>query len=274
MNVAILGAGYLGKEVASLWSKKSHHVTVTTRDPDRLEGLSHVAQKCVILKDSDVEILAPLILENELLLVTIAASNPDNYESAYLKTAQAIRQIAFESQTIRRIIYISSTSVYGDHQGLWVDETSELKAKSDQAKILIETERVYESLREIGWHVSILRLAEIYGPERELSKRLRSLEGQLLQGTGLNYSNMIHKDDAVAAIDYTLRHQLLGTYNLADDDHPTRQELYKEVALKFKLPAPRWNPKHVGFHQGNKRISNHKIKAEGFTFRHLHRVIE
>ncbi len=274
MNIAILGAGYLGKEVASLWSKKNHHVTVTTRHPERLEGLSHVAQKCVILKDSDEEILAPLILDNELLLVTIAASNPDNYESAYLKMAQAIRHIAFENQVIRRIIYTSSTSVYGDHQGLWVDETSELKAKSDQAKILIETERVYESLREIGWHVCILRLAEIYGPQRELSKRLKSMKGHTLPGAGLNHSNMIHQEDVVSAIDYALKHHLEGIYNLADDDHPTRQKLYEEVAHKFQLPLPKWDPKYDGFHQGNKRVSNHKIKSEGFSFRHLHRVVD
>ncbi len=273
MNIGVIGAGYLGKEVAALWTKRKHHVTVTTRSPEHLEALSHVAQKSIILKDSDGTVLAPLIHENEVLLVTVAASDPENYESTYLKTAQTIRLIGLESQTIRRIIYTSSTSVYGDHQGLWLDETAKLKAKSHQAKILIETERVYESLREIGWHVCILRLTELYGPGREISQRLSSLNGQRLPGTGQNYSNMVHQEDAIAAIDYALKHKLNGTYNLADDDHPTRLELYEEISKKFQLPMPQWDPAHVGIHGGNKRISNHKIKAEGFTFTHPHRVI-
>lgn len=273
MNIAILGAGYLGKEVAALWTKRGYHVTATTRHPERLESLSHVAQKCVILKESNEEILSPLILDNDLLLITIAASGPDFYESAYLKTAQAIRNLAQENQSSRRVIYTSSTSVYGDHQGLWVDETSDLKGKTEQSKILIETEKLLLSLQEIGWHVCILRLAEIYGPRREISTRLHSHKGSVLPGAGQNFSNMIHQEDAVAAIDYALRHHLEGVYNLADDDHPTRKELYDEVARKFHLPPVQWDPKYDSYHQGNKRVSNHKIKSEGFTFRYAHRAI-
>jgi len=274
MNIAILGAGYLGKQAAALWSQRKDHVTVTTRHAERLAELAPVAQKCIILKEADESVLASLVFENEALLVTIAAASPDNYESAYLHTAQAIRHIALKGSPIRRLIYTSSTSVYGDQQGLWVDETSELKAKSDKAKILIETERLYDSLKEIGWHVCILRLAEIYGPGRELSSRLRSHKGSTLPGNGANYSNMIHRDDAVAAIDYALRHQLRGIYNLADDDHPTRQALYQHVVEKFCLPPVKWSPSYDTFHAGNKRVSNHKIKSEGFVLHYPHRVID
>lgn len=274
MNIAILGAGYLGKKAAALWSKRNDHVTATTRHAERLPDLAHVAQKCIILKEANEESLMPLALDNDTLLVTIAAASPDNYESAYLHTAQAIRQIALRTKSIRRLIYTSSTSVYGDHHGLWVDETSELRAKSDKVKILIETEKTYESLQEIGWHVCILRLAELYGPGRELSLRLRLHKGSTLPGSGANYSNMIHQDDAVAAIDYALKHHLHGIYNLADDDHPTRQELYKSVVDKFSLPPVKWDPTYDSFHAGNKRVSNHKIKSEGFVFHHPHRVIE
>jgi NAD dependent epimerase/dehydratase family enzyme len=85
---------------------------------------------------------------------------------------------------------------------------------------------------------------------------------------------MVHRADVTAAIDYALRHRLDGIYNLADDDHPTRQELYNHIAEKLGLPAIQWDQNSDAYRGGNKRISNHKIKAKGFTFLYPHRVID
>ncbi len=274
MNILIIGCGYIGMEVASLWKKKGYHVTATTRNPDRLSELSKVSQKSIILKGNDEEELIPLIKNNDVIVVTIAADDPEHYESAYLNTSKILRHLALEMDLPRHLIYTSSTSVYGDHHGQWVNESSELVAKSEQAKILIETEKYYLSLQEIGWRVSIFRLSEIYGPERELSRRVRQLDGLVLPGTGDQYTNMIHRQDCGAAIDYALRHHLEGIYNLSDDDHPPRKELYDAISHKFQLPRVKWDPKHTSLHTGNKRVSNHKIKAEGFAFHHPHRVLD
>jgi len=273
-NIVIVGCGYIGSETASIWNKKGHHVTATTRSPERLDELSKVAQKSLILKGSDEDELIPLIANNELILVTIAADSLDHYESAYLQTAQLFRHLALEMDIPRHLIYTSSTSVYGDHNGLWVDEESDLLAKGEQGKILIESEKAYLSLQELGWHVCILRLSEIYGPGRELSKRVKQLENHTLPGTGNAFTNMIHKTDCSAAIDYAMRHNLEGIFNLSDDDHPTRQELYHQISEKFRLPKVKWDPTHKPLHNGNKRVSNHKIKAEGFIFRHPHRILD
>ncbi|MES2273200.1 MAG: SDR family oxidoreductase [Chlamydiota bacterium] len=273
-NIAIIGCGYIGMEVASIWSKKGHHVTATTRNPERLESLSKIAQKSLILKGNDGEELTPLITNNSILLVTIAADHPDDYESAYLNTAQIFRHLALEMDLPRRLIYTSSTSVYGDHHGLWVDETSHLHPKGEMAKILVETEKVYLSLSELGWEIAILRLAEIYGPGRELSKRVRQLKGHTLPGDGNNYTNMIHKTDCAASIDYALRHDLDGIFNVADDEHTPRKEVYDQISEKFHLPKVKWDPTLTPMHNGNKRVSNHKLKAEGFVFRHPVHVLD
>ena len=274
MNIVIIGCGYLGLETASIWKKSKHHVTATTRNPEKLDALSKVAQKTIILKGNDEDELAPLIAHNEVILVTIAADNPEHYESAYLNTAQLFRHLALEMDLPRQLIYTSSTSVYGDHHGQWVDETSELFGKSDQAKILIEAENLYLSLQELGWDICLLRLSEIYGPGRELSTRVKQMEGHILPGPGDPYTNMIHKQDCASAIDYALRHDLEGIFNLSDDDHPTRKELYDAVSKKFHLPKVKWDPNHTALHSGNKRVSNHKIKAAGFALRHPHRVLD
>lgn len=272
-SVAIIGCGYLGLEVAAGWSKKGYRITATTRTPDRLTELSQYAQKSLILR-GDPEEYMPIISANEALLISVAADAPEHYETTYLQTAQIFRQLALEMDLPRDLIYTSSTSVYGNHRGLWVDETSSLKAKGVQAKVLIETEKTFTSLEELGWNVCIFRLGEIYGPGREISERVRHLEGQVLPGAGDHYTNMIHKTDCALAIDYAMRYHLRGTYNLADDDHPTRKELYDQVSKRFHLPPVKWDPSLTGIHHGNKRVSNHKIKAEGFTFTYPHRVLD
>ncbi len=274
MNIVIVGCGYIGTEIAAIWKKKGYSVTATTRHPEKLDSLSRAAQKSVILKGNDEDDLAPLIANNDLILITIAADNPEHYESAYLNTAQIFRHLALEMDLPRHLIYISSTWIYGDYNGQWVDETSELLAKNEQARILIDAEKHYLSLQELGWHVCLLRFSEIYGPGRELSQRVKQFEGHILPGSGSHYTNMIHKADCIAAIDYALRHNLEGTYNIADDEHPTRKELYDTISQKFRLPKVKWAPNLTPLHTGNKRISNHKIKAEGFAFRYPLRVLD
>lgn len=274
MNIVVVGCGYLGMEIAALWKKAGHFVTATTRHPEKLDTLAKVSQRAVVLKGNDEDEIALLITHNDLIVVTIGADSPELYESAYLNTAQVFRHLALEMDLPRHLIYTSSTSVYGDHNGHFVDEMSALNANNAQGKILIDTEKQYLQLAELGWHVCILRLAEIYGPGRELSQRVRQMQGHVLPGTGNAYTNMVHTQDCTHAIDYAFRHHLEGAFNLADDDHPTRKELYDAVSAKFHLPKVKWDPSHTPLHAGNKRVSNHKIKAEGFAFRHPKRLLD
>ncbi len=273
-NVAIIGCGYVGIEVAKTLTKKGHHVTATTRKPERLDALSKVAQKSVILRGNDEDEFVPIIVNNETIIITIASDSSEHYESAYLHTAELFRHLALEMDLPRRLVYISSASIYGDHHGRWVDETSSLLAKGEQAKILIDAEKNYTSLEEIGWDVCVLRLADVYGPGRGISKRVRALLDHPIAGSGDQYTNMVHKEDCVGAINYALTHNLTGIYNLSDDDHPTRKELYDEVSKKGELSGITWDPNLSSLHSGSKRISNHKIHGAGYRFIHPHRTFD
>jgi nucleoside-diphosphate-sugar epimerase len=273
-NVAVLGCGYVGSEAAKIWRNRGLNVTATTRHPERLKLISEVSQKGILLKGNDESDLESLIATNETILVSIAADSPQDYDNAYRHTAQVFRNLALRMDQPRRLIYTSSTSVYGDHHGKFVDEDSHLLSKTESGHILIETERLYLSLQELGWHVCILRLAEIYGPGREISGRVRHNEGVSLAGTGEQFTNMVNRADCAGAIDYAFRHHLEGVFNVSDDDHPTRKELYQSVADLHHLSTPKWDPKLTSMHSGNKRVSNHKIKAQGFTFKHPHRILD
>jgi nucleoside-diphosphate-sugar epimerase len=273
-NIAVIGCGYIGSEAAHIWKNRGLHVTGTTRHSEKLDELAKVCQKGILVKENSEEEFATLIASNEALLVTIGADRPEDYDTAYRQIAHLFRHLALEMDIPRRLIYTSSTGVYGDHHGRFVDEESDLLAQSEQAKILIETEHLYHSLTELGWHVCILRLAEIYGPGRELSKRVKHYQNQPLPGTGEKYTNMVHKTDIAAAIDYALRHHLEGIFNLADDDHPTRNALYTAVANQHHLKPIQWDPNLPSMHNANYRASNHKIKSEGFVFRIPHRLLD
>lgn len=216
-----------------------------------------------------------MIATHDALLISIGADDPGQYESAYLNPAKMFRQLALEMKMPKTLIYTSSTSIYGDHNGHWVDETSTLHPATPASKILVEAEETYLSLKELGWSVAALRFAEIYGPGRELSRRVKNLKGHVLPGSGQQYTNMVHRDDCASAIDYCFQHHLTGVYNIADDVHPTRKDLYDEIAKKFSLPKVNWDPKLTGIllHVGNKRVSNHKVKSEGFAFAHPTRVL-
>lgn len=274
MNVAIIDCGYVGQEVASLLAKKGFHVTATTRSLEKLPELAHVAQKTVILKGNTEQEFVPLIAHNDVIIITTSVDHPEHFETVNLHTAHVFRKLALEIDLPRNLIYVSNTSVYGDHNGQWVDETSDLLAKGDSAKNLIEAEKTYASLEEIGWDVCIFRLAEVYGLGREISRRIRSLQGTALPGNGDSYTNMIHKADCAHAIQYALRHHLTGIFNLADEDHPLRHQFYDDVSHRFGIPHVQWNPSLASLHEGNKRVSIHKIKASGYTFLHPHRVLD
>lgn len=273
-HIAVIGCGYVGTELARLLSKKGHVVTCSTRSKKKFADLREVAQKTAICKGSDEKEISLLMKDQDVIIVTVGADSIDDYKNTYLRTAQSIRHAALARKTPKTLIYTSSTSVYGEHHGFWVDENSPTLAEAEHMKILLETEQTYLSLAELGWKVCIFRLAEIYGPDRTLASKVEDLQGHTLPEKGNTFTNMVHRDDIVKAIDYALNHHLEGIYNLADDDHPLRKELFDKLTKHFKLKPIDWDHHQLKLSRGNKRVSNHKIKAAGFVFNHPHRILD
>ncbi len=273
MNIAIIGCGYVGSNLAKFWSQKGYFVTCTTRTIKNAQNLENLCQKAMILKSTDLNDLEHLVQNNDLILVTVAADSIDDYENTYLAIAKFFRKVAQNFKKPKKLFYTSSSSVYGEHNGKWVDETSELLAKNDQGKVLIETENAFLSLKEFGWNVCIFRLSEIYGPQRDLASHMKRLQGNIIPGTGHNYTNMVHLEDIVGAIDYAFNHHLEGVFNLSDDDHVIRKELYNQLCDQMNLEHINWDVNLKRLHKGNKRVSNHKIKSQGYTFKYPHRIL-
>lgn len=264
MNIAIIGCGYIGLALATFWKKSTHHLTVTTRSPQKAIPLQPFADSVKILQGNDLEALQKLLQNQDIVVLTLAADHPDTYESTYLETAKTLKKALLHCPGVSQIIYTGSTSVYGDHAGAIVDEETTPLPTNTTNTILIKTEEELLSIASPSCKVCIFRLGEIYGPGRDLAERLRQINEAALPGTGENITNLIHRDDIVNAIDFALNNHLNGVFNLCNDVHIPRKELYEAICTREGLPSVKWNAAKKSIHSGNKTVSNEKIKHFGY----------
>lgn len=256
MKIGIIGCGYVGKAAALHWKSAGHEVIVTTRSLQRAYELRPIADLVYILSDDWHDLIKKL----DVVLLSVAPDAKSDYIQTYLRTTEALIQ-AVPNSNLQQIIYTSSTSVYGDHQGAWVDENSPLKPSNTNAQILVAAEQTLLNLRTA---VCIFRLGEIYGPNRSYEEKLRQNQGKVFPGTGENYMNRIHINDIVAALDLAVEKKLEGIYNLCDDMHMKRKEFYEKICESEQLPNVQWSPSVVSPHAGNKKVSNDKLKSFGW----------
>jgi nucleoside-diphosphate-sugar epimerase len=125
-NIAIIGCGYIGSETALLWKNQGHRVTSTTRHPEKLKEIAKCSQESVLIQGDNQKEFGALLSANDVLLISVGADHPDEYDTAYLQIARDFRSLAIEMKLPRRLIYTSSTSVYGDAGGQWIDEERDL----------------------------------------------------------------------------------------------------------------------------------------------------
>lgn len=265
MKIGILGCGYVGQATALPWKKEGHHVAVTTRKFERVSPLKNIANEVCLLTEHS---LPSFIAQQEALLISVAPDASSDYASTYLETAKRVTEQISNASNLRQIMYTSSTSLYGDQGGAWVDEEMPIQCLDNHRRILCETEQILLKTSSDNLHVCILRLGEIYGPGREIEERLKRMHHQPFAGNGESYTNLIHVNDIVNALHFALTHQLQGVYNLCSDFHMTRRQFYENICQKENIPSIQWDPTRTSVHGGNRRVSNQKIKNAGFTFQH------
>lgn len=231
MKILIIGAGYVGKALLSFWQNKGHQLFATTTSHDKIETLSKLTEKVFVT--SAVNFKEPLN-QFDAIVVAVAPKSKLSYEECYLKTTEYLK-----SQNPPYILYISSTSVYGDHDGDVVTIDSPLKNSHPNGKILIQAEKNISECKNF----CIVRLGGIYGPHRTLEDRALRLSGQFLQGNPHTPTNNSELSDIINTIDDLITHKKKGIYNLVDNDHPTKHDLYTKLSRKLKIPPPIFDQK-------------------------------
>ena len=192
----------------------------------------------------------------------------DGYRAAYVDgLRRVLGWLAQHGQRPKRVLFVSSSGVYGQQQGEWVDETSSADAQGYSGRIMLQAENLTLSS---GLPASVVRLTGIYGPGREW------LLGQVRQGYRVAtepplYGNRIHADDAAGLLAYLLQADARGVAlddcYIGVDDEPA--PLYEVVAwLREQLGVSHWAAESTVRRAGSKRCSNARAKALGWTPRY------
>ncbi len=175
------------------------------------------------------------------------------------------------SSQLQWLGYLSTTGVYGNRDGDWVDETSELKPGFDHQRRRVEAENQWRNLyREHQVPVHIFRLAGIYGPGRNLLQRVRAGTARRIDQPGLVF-NRIHVADVVQVLCASMEQPHPGAvYNVSDDLPSSPAEAVVFACDLLGVEAPPLTALEEaglskmgrGFYQTNKRVGNRKIKEE------------
>ena len=267
MKIGIIGCGYVGQACAKAWKDQGYNVSVTTRQPERVVQLSSIANAVYLLSPTNP--LKEFVKQQEIILISVAPNKGEDYHSTYLETVQEIVESFPDCLHLKQVIYTSSTSVYGDHEGEWVTELTPLQITSPQVEVLIKTEQTLLQDSFSNIKKCIFRLGEIYGPGRAIEDRLRRMSNKKFPGTGNSYTNLIHLTDIVYACDFALTQQLNGIFNLCNDNHFPRHVFYDYLCQMHQIPLIQWDPNQISLHAGNKRVSNQRLKDFGFIFQQL-----
>ncbi|NEP77805.1 MAG: SDR family oxidoreductase [Okeania sp. SIO3B3] len=270
MKIAIIGCGYVGTKVAKLWSQNGHQLTVTTTTPERVSELENVAQQVVVMKGHDPNAMKDVLQNQQVVLLSVGNRDRTGigYRKTYLETAQTLVTALKKAPNIQQVIYTASYSVYGDTNGEWVDENTPANPSTENGNILHETEQVLLSASTPQQRVCILRLGGIYGPGRELIKIFSRWGGKTRPGTGDDVTNWIHLDDIVGAVEFARERQLQGIYNLVNDLPIKGRELLDGLHKYQGLEKVSWDGSPSSMRPFNARVSNKKLRDEGFELVH------
>ena len=270
MQQLIIGCGYLGDRVARAWRDRGDDVAALTRSQQHADRFRLLGIHPVIGDVTDPNSLSGLP-EAQTVLYAVGFDRDSGHSQREVYVDGLRNVLDAIASRIDRFLYISSTSVYGQTDGEWVDETSESAPSRPNGRICLEAEHsVWQyfppnSPTPVG-NAIVLRLSGLYGPGRLLS-RIESLKaGEPLGGNPDAWLNLIHVDDAVTAVLACDERGVGGTTYLVSDDQPLkRREYYESLAKQVGAPLPTFDETGQSETEArnlNKRCRNRKLREE------------
>jgi nucleoside-diphosphate-sugar epimerase len=278
MNLFVFGLGYSALAFVTRHGASFAHVTGTVRSSDKAQRLAQklgTAGGFVPLVFDGSKAGADVLLALAQADVMLVSVPPGEHGDAAL---QALAQSDIATPALKRIVYLSTIGVYGDHQGGWIDEDSPSRPSAGRSHARLAAEEgwaQFAKARQIP--LDILRLAGIYGPGRNQLAALRSGTAKRIIKPGQVF-NRIHVDDIAAAVHACSVTQKPGAiYNVTDDEPAPPQEVVAFAAELLGVSPPpeqdfdtaELTPMARSFYGENKRVKNARIKRElGFSFQY------
>jgi len=216
MTVAILGCGYIGIELGRQLTE-THDVVGVRRSQAGIDAIEDAGFTGVQADLTDPESLASVPDADTIVFAASSGGRgADAAREIYVEGQRtALEHFCSRDNPPERYIYTSSTGVYGDHGGDWVDEETPLDPTTEKTSVLAEAERVaIDGAAELGVDGMVARLSGLYGPDRYRLERY--IEGPVTDG----YLNMVHQTDTAGAIAFMLRKDPDYDVVLVVDDEP------------------------------------------------------
>jgi nucleoside-diphosphate-sugar epimerase len=257
MNTLLsLGHGYSAAALARVLIPQGWRVIGTTRTPANMPAIASTGVE-PLLWPTD---LSPVLQQATHILASAA---PDAAGDPFLQAAGA----ALTAAPAKWVGYLSTTGVYGDHKGAWVDENTPLTPTSTRGEHRVLAENQWLAT---GLPVHIFRLAGIYGPGRGPFEKVRDGTARRLIKPGQVFSR-IHVDDIAATLAASIARPAPGTvYNVCDNDPAPPEDVLSHAARLLGLPDPPevdfatadLPPMVRSFYSESKRVSNRRIRQD------------
>jgi len=269
VHVTVLGCGYLGLALGERLLDAGHDVVGVRRSES---GLERVAERGIEPRRADATDAADLaaLPATDAVVYAVSGGRSGDPRTVYVEGLRAVVDAyGGRDESPERLLYVSSTGVYGDRDGDWVEEETALAPESDRERALVDAERVVaEAAPAAGIDGTVVRLAGLYGPDRYWTDRY--LDGPIVEG----YVNMVHRDDAAGAIAHLLDGDGAGgaTVNVVDDEPVSRWTFADWLAARTGRPEPekrsraaaRDDPAVSRRVLTSKRVANDRLRALGY----------
>ncbi len=260
-HVLVVGCGYVGLPLARSfveagWSTVG--LTGSKASAEKLAAEPFAVFPVDISSPNAFEGLPEPVFDLAVLCASSGRRGPAGYRAVFVDGVCNLRK----SLRLGHLVLTSSTSVYGQAEGDWVDESSPAEPLSETSQILRESENL---VLEHG--DTVARLAGIYGPGRCVPLRKLFQGNAVLEGEGERVMNQIHHNDAVSALRLLAERAPGGVFNVADNEPVTQREWYRWVCAELDRPLPPFGPRDLNRKRGwtNKRVSNRKLRSAGWT---------
>ncbi len=255
-----LGHGYSARALTGLLSHDEWSVHATTRSREKADAMAGNGVTIYVFPGDD---LTGALEEATHVLIS---AGPDGDGDPMLRHLRD--EIAARADSLKWVGYLSTTGVYGDHNGGWVDETTPLTPSTRRGQWRVAAESEWQAIPGLPLH--IFRLAGIYGPGRGPFAKVRAGTARRIIKPGQVFSR-IHVDDIARVLAASIARPNPGAiYNLCDDDPAPPQDVIAYAAELLGQPLPEamdfetadMTPMARSFYAESKRVSNTRIKEE------------
>ena len=263
MKLLIFGYGYTARTLVAEMNAAPGETRVTTRSADKAARLQAEGLTARVFPGTD--------MTEDLHWAThvLITAGPEDGHDPVL--AHARDAIAAAAHGLVWVGYLSTTGVYGDHSGGWVDEETPLTPSTARGRARVAAEGEWQALYHAhGLPLHIFRLAGIYGPGRGPFAKVREGTARRIVKPGQVFSR-IHVEDIAQVLIASMAHPQAGAvYNLCDDDPAPPQDVIAHAAELLGLPVPpevphdeaELSPMARSFYAESKRVDNRRMKEE------------